>query len=174
MGDDNPMLEAQGDMIELEIAYYKEESIKMILIYSMVLLSLELLGYVFYEQLYIIVEDLKFQLFYFMGRGQMLFVEVDSVEKNCKVIVDLEKVIEIAPLINGGCALFFSKDPMIDPARLAMNVKNGYDEFKQFVVQTVSVSDITKRIESLKQFSGSVDEVAKKKPGRPAKVAETI
>ena len=69
MGDDNPMLEAQGDMIELEIAYYKEESIKMILIYSMVLLSLELLGYVFYEQLYIIVEDLKFQLFYFMGRG---------------------------------------------------------------------------------------------------------
>ena len=88
----------------------------------------------------------------------MLFVEVDSVEKNCKVVVDLEKVIEIAPLINGGCALFFSKDPMIDPARLAMNVKNGYDEFKQFVVQTVSVSDITKRIESLKQFSGSVDE----------------
>ena len=25
MGDDNPMLEAQGDMIELEISYYKEE-----------------------------------------------------------------------------------------------------------------------------------------------------
>lgn len=69
MGDDNPMLEAQGDMIELEIEYYREESIKMFLITAMVLLSLTLLGYVFYNQLYIIVEDLKFQLFYFMGRG---------------------------------------------------------------------------------------------------------
>ena len=69
MGDDNPMLEAQGDMIELEIAYYKEESVKMLMIFAMLLLSLELLGYVFYNQLYIFVEDLKFQLFYFMGRG---------------------------------------------------------------------------------------------------------
>jgi hypothetical protein len=69
MGDDNPMLEAQGDMIELEIAYYKEESVKMLMIFAMLLLSLELLGYVFYNQLYTFVEDLKFQLFYFMGRG---------------------------------------------------------------------------------------------------------
>jgi hypothetical protein len=106
----------------------------------------------------------------------MLFVEVDSVEKNCKVIIDLEKVIEIAPLVTGGCALFFSKDPMIDPARLAVNVKNGYDEFKQFVVQTVSVDDITKRIESLKpkSFEETIDEVVKKKPGRPARIVDTV
>lgn len=117
----------------------------------------------------------------------MLFVEVNSVEKNCKVIIDLEKVIEIAPLVNGGCALFFSKDPMIDPARLAMNVKNNYDEFKQFVVQTVSVSDITKRIEVLKpkSLAPPSDEATRlrpsddlvdtinavvKKPGRPAAI----
>ena len=106
----------------------------------------------------------------------MLFVEVDSVEKSCKVIIDLEKVIEIAPLNAGGCALFFSKDPMIDPARLAMNVKNSYDEFKQFVVQTVSVDDITKRIESLKpkSFEEAIDEVVKKKPGRPARIVDTV
>jgi len=107
----------------------------------------------------------------------MLFVEVDSVEKSCKVIIDLEKVIEIAPLNAGGCALFFSKDPMIDPARLAMNVKNSYDEFKQFVVQTVSVSDITKRIESLKpkSFEETINDVVeKKKPGRPARIVDTV
>jgi hypothetical protein len=107
----------------------------------------------------------------------MLFVEVDSIEKGCKVIIDLEKVIEIAPLKDGGCALFFIKDPMIDPARLAMNVKNGYDEFKQFVVQTVSVSDITKRIESLSKpnvfvspsddLVETINDVVKRKPGRP-------
>ncbi|CAB4222109.1 hypothetical protein UFOVP1655_38 [uncultured Caudovirales phage] len=69
MGDDNPMLEAQGDMIELEISYYKEESIKMLMITTILLLVLELLVYVFYNQLYTFVESLKFQLFYFMGKG---------------------------------------------------------------------------------------------------------
>jgi hypothetical protein len=69
MGDDNPMLEAQGDMIGLEIAYYREESIKLAIIYLFLLLVAELLGYVFYEQLYTFVNSLKFQLFYFMGRG---------------------------------------------------------------------------------------------------------
>ena len=114
----------------------------------------------------------------------MLFVEVDSVEKGCKVIIDLEKVIEIAPLNAGGCAIFFTKDPMIDPARLAMNVKNSYDEFKQFVVQTVSVSDITKRIESLSKpnvfvppsddLVETINDVVKKKPGRPARIVDTV
>jgi ribosomal protein L10 len=111
----------------------------------------------------------------------MLFVEVDSVDKGCKVIIDLEKVIEIAPLRDGGCAIFFVKDPMIDPARLAMNVKNGYDEFKQFVVQTVTANDIATRIESISKPStiptpsedlvNTINEVVKKKPGRPARVS---
>lgn len=104
----------------------------------------------------------------------MLFVEVESVEKRCKVIIDLEKVIEIAPLVTGGCALFFDRDPTIDPARLAMNVKNEYSEFQQFVVQTVSSDDIAKRIESLTgkteniSFAETIEEVVKKKAGRPS------
>ena len=37
-----------------------------------------------------------------------LFVEVDSVEKRCKVVINLDTVQEIAPLFEGGCALFFT------------------------------------------------------------------
>lgn len=69
MGDDNPMLEAQGDMIELEIAYHKEESIKMLFVLAFISTISYLLIYAFYGQLYTIVESLKIQLFYFIGRG---------------------------------------------------------------------------------------------------------
>lgn len=69
MGDDNPMLEAQGDMIELEIAYYKEESIKTMFILAFLSIISYLLICVFYDQLYTIVESLKIQLFYYIGRG---------------------------------------------------------------------------------------------------------
>ena len=31
-----------------------------------------------------------------------LFIEVESVEKGCKVIVNLDTIIEIAPLLDGG------------------------------------------------------------------------
>jgi len=68
MGDDNPMLEAQGDMIQLEIEYYREESIKSMFIYGMVLLALTIFGYTFQNTLYTFVESLKIQLFYFIGR----------------------------------------------------------------------------------------------------------
>ena len=33
-----------------------------------------------------------------------LFVEVTNTEKDCKVILNLDHVIEIAPLVSGGCA----------------------------------------------------------------------
>lgn len=73
-----------------------------------------------------------------------LFVEVDCVEKDCKVILNLDHVAEIAPLREGGCAIF-----MIDSAGVnsknAMRVKNAYDDFKQFVMQTVSAEDIARR-----------------------------
>ena len=69
MGDDNPMLEAQGDMIELEIAYYKEESIKTMFILAFLSIISYLLICVFYDQLYTFVESLKIQLFYYIGRG---------------------------------------------------------------------------------------------------------
>ena len=72
-----------------------------------------------------------------------LFVEIDSVEKDCKVIINLDGVGEIAPLTNGGCALFLLQGGVV-------KVKNNYDEFKQFAMQTVSSEDIAKRVKALK------------------------
>ena len=56
-------------MIQLEIEYYREESIKSMFIYGMVLLALTIFGYTFQNTLYTFVESLKIQLFYFIGRG---------------------------------------------------------------------------------------------------------
>jgi hypothetical protein len=71
-----------------------------------------------------------------------LFVEVDSLEKQCPVIVNLDMVIEIAPLVEGGCALFMADG---HGGAVSMKVKNDYTQFKQFVLQTVSVEDIAQR-----------------------------
>lgn len=72
-----------------------------------------------------------------------LFVEVDSIEKNCKVIINLDGIGEIAPLSAGGCALFLLQGGVV-------KVKNSYDDFKQFAMQTVSSADIAKQVKALK------------------------
>lgn len=72
-----------------------------------------------------------------------LFVEVESIEKNCKVIINLEEVIEIAPLLAGGCDLFFSDAAAVGGKR-AMRVKDEYPLFQQFAVQPVSAEQIAK------------------------------
>jgi hypothetical protein len=71
-----------------------------------------------------------------------LFVEVFSVEKQCMVIVNLDTVIEIAPLAIGGCAIFFADGT---GGKVSMRVKEDYNLFKQFVLQTVSTEDIEKK-----------------------------
>ena len=73
-----------------------------------------------------------------------LFVEVNSVEKGCPVIVNLDHIIEIAPLVTGGCALF-TLDGAGMNSKNSMKVSNNYDEFKQFAMQTVSAEDIARR-----------------------------
>lgn len=73
-----------------------------------------------------------------------LFVEVDSIEKGCPVIVNLDQVVEIAPLMTGGCAIFFTDGAGMN-SKSAMKVSNEYSEFKQFVLQTVSAKDIEQR-----------------------------
>jgi hypothetical protein len=78
-----------------------------------------------------------------------LFVEVDSVDKNCKVIVNLDEVLEIAPLATGGCALFFSDSAAVG-GKTSYKVKDNYDLFRQFAMQTVSSDDIAKKVKSLK------------------------
>lgn len=77
-----------------------------------------------------------------------LFVEVDSVEKNCPVIINLDNVLEIAPLKTGGVTIFFADAASVN-GKHAMKVHNDYDEFKQFVLQRVSSDDIAKTIERI-------------------------
>jgi hypothetical protein len=72
-----------------------------------------------------------------------LFVEVESVEKDCKVIINLDCVGEIAPLTAGGCTLFLNTGAI-------MKVKDSYELFKQFAMQTVSSADIEKQVKALK------------------------
>jgi len=77
-----------------------------------------------------------------------MFIEVNSLEKNCKVIINLETVMEIAPLASGGCALFFP-DAAAVGGKTSMKVSDSYALFHQFVLETVSPEMIAKRIESM-------------------------
>ena len=73
-----------------------------------------------------------------------LFDEVNSVEKKCLVILNLDDVTEIAPLIEGGCILFLSNGA-------TYKVSDSYALFKQFAMQTVSPEDIAKKFPKTKK-----------------------
>ncbi len=73
-----------------------------------------------------------------------LFVEVTSIEKDCKVILNLDQVVEIAPLVTGGCAIFMSDGAGMN-SKTSLRVKEDYEQFKQFAMQTVTADDIAKR-----------------------------
>lgn len=83
-----------------------------------------------------------------------MFVEVNSIEKQCPVIVNLEHIVEIAPLVTGGCALFMADG---HGGSVDMKVSNDYNEFKQFVLQTVSADDIAKKFGKTKSKDLSLD-----------------
>lgn len=83
-----------------------------------------------------------------------MFVEVNSVDKKCPIIVNLEHIVEIAPLVNGGCALFMADG---HGGQVDMKVTNDYNEFKQFVLQTVSAADIEKKFGKTKAKDLSMD-----------------
>jgi hypothetical protein len=73
-----------------------------------------------------------------------LFVEVNSVRpKNCKLIINLDSVIEIAPLMAGGCIIFFNAQEA--GTTRTITVSDDYSAFKQFVMQTVTAEDIAKK-----------------------------
>ena len=78
-----------------------------------------------------------------------LFVEVNCKEKGCKVIINLEEVVEVAPLRSGGCDLFFNDAAAVGGTRV-MKVDDSYTLFQQFAMQTVSAEDIAARVKSLK------------------------
>jgi hypothetical protein len=74
-----------------------------------------------------------------------MFVEVQSVEKNCPVIVNLDHIVEIAPLTNGHCVLFLDNDNGFASARPSIEVKDSYVMFKQFALTTVTAEQIESR-----------------------------
>ena len=78
-----------------------------------------------------------------------LFVEVFSVEKNCKVIINLDMVVEIAPLAAGGCDIFYSDSAAVN-GKTAMKVRDSYSMFQQLAMQVVSSEDIAKKVKALK------------------------
>ena len=73
-----------------------------------------------------------------------MFIEVNSVEKNCSVIINLDHVVEIAPLLQGGCELSMLHSSGMN-SKTSFRVTNEYNEFSQFVMTTVSAEDIAKR-----------------------------
>ena len=73
-----------------------------------------------------------------------MFVEVYSVEKKCPVIVNLDMIVEIAPLVDGGCVLFMNDSAGMN-SRQGIRVKEDYNEFKQFAMHTVTAEDIARR-----------------------------
>ena len=78
-----------------------------------------------------------------------LFVEVTSKEKMCKVIINLDQIVEVAPLKSGGCDLFFNDAAAVGGTRV-MKVEDSYTQFQQFALQTVSSDDIAKQVKKLK------------------------
>jgi len=78
-----------------------------------------------------------------------LFVEVESVEKQCRVIINLDMVIEVAPLAAGGCDIFYNDSAAVN-GKTAMRVRDSYAMFQQLAMQTVSSEDIAKKVKALK------------------------
>jgi hypothetical protein len=87
-----------------------------------------------------------------------LFVEVESVERSCKVIINLDDVVEIAPLVEGGCALFFGDSAAVG-GKTSYKVKDSYDAFKQFAMETVSAADVAAKVKSLKKIAGKSEPI---------------
>jgi hypothetical protein len=87
------------------------------------------------------------------GDSMSTFVEVNSVEKGCPVIINLDHIVEIVPWAQGGTALFIS-DSTVTGGRTQLRVSDNYDLFRQFALQTVSSEDIEKRIAAIKKAAG--------------------
>mgnify|MGYP003336885228 FL=1 len=77
-----------------------------------------------------------------------MFIEVDSYERGCKVIINLDSILEIAPLRDGGCTLFFPDSAAVG-GKNSMRIKDSYAMFKQFVLQTVSEDDVARQVARL-------------------------
>ena len=101
----------------------------------------------------------------------MMFIEVDSLQpKQCKLIVNLESIVEIAPLVQGGCVLFFKSHEA--GVTKTITVSNEYSMFKQFVLQTVSAESIEKRFPT-KRGSSPASNIKPQEEGKGVQFSET-
>jgi hypothetical protein len=84
-----------------------------------------------------------------------IFVEVNSIApKNCKLIINLDYVLEVAPLITGGCVLTIGAQEA--GTSRTITVSDDYSAFKQFVMQTVTADDINKRFPKKERPSSNI------------------
>lgn len=82
-----------------------------------------------------------------------ILIEVNSIApKNCKLIVNLDYILEVAPLITGGCVLTFGTQEA--GTSRTITVSDDYSAFKQFVMQTVTAEDINKRFPKKSNIAG--------------------
>lgn len=86
------------------------------------------------------------------------FIEVNDIDKKCPVIINLDAVMEIAPINNPtGCEITFLESDDADAlrrektnsaatikGRRVMRVSDSYTVFKQFAIQQVSADDIAR------------------------------
>lgn len=85
------------------------------------------------------------------------FVKVNSVEKGCPVIINLDHVVEIAPWVQGGCAIRFVADGSGSVREIRVN--NNFEEFNQFVLETVTSEHISKKVKELKKLQEKLGDV---------------
>ena len=107
-----------------------------------------------------------------------IFVQVNSVDFGCPIILNLDEILQIVPLREGGCAIF-TPDAAAVGGKSSFKVSDSYELFKQFVVQTVTPDDIANRIAKLnigvkeqhpRFISDNEEPVVVKRPvGRPPK-----
>jgi len=86
------------------------------------------------------------------------FIEVNDIDKGCPVIINMDAIMEIAPITSpSGCEITFLESDDSDAlrrekitsaaavkGRRVMRVSDSYTMFKQFVIQKVSAEDIAR------------------------------
>ena len=82
-----------------------------------------------------------------------MFIKVKSREKQCDVIINLDHVVEISPLRDGGCAIRFVYDGDVTAKAgyREILVDNKFTEFEQFVLETVTTETMSKKVQELKK-----------------------
>lgn len=84
-----------------------------------------------------------------------MFVEVNSVQpKHCTLIINLDYVLEIAPLVSGGCVITLGAAE--SGTSRTLTVSDDYTDFKQFVLQKVTAADIQKRFPKTKKEQDNI------------------